>query len=146
VFLAGMQDPFLAGTVNEWDACPMKPVALPTGAQVNVVKEASTGNFYAIDNTCAHKKANLCLGDIEDLSSHNAQGLCVRCPKHQKKFCGGLYFDLHTGLFFFRLSNPKGQALTKAPTPHLDPTWKLATFDVKVEGDQVCHLLPETYL
>lgn len=24
-------------------------------------------------------------------------GWCVRCPKHRKKFCGGLYFSVATG-------------------------------------------------
>lgn len=89
-----------AGLVHEWFKCPMKLIDLPTGFQINVVRDPVSGEFYGIDNVCAHKKANLALGDIEDLTSHDATGLCVRCPKHQNKFCGGLYFDLHTGLYW----------------------------------------------
>jgi nitrite reductase/ring-hydroxylating ferredoxin subunit len=56
------------------------------------------GQLYAINNRCAHKRAKLSLGDIEDLGQCGAGahmdgstvgGLSVRCPKHQQKF-GGL--------------------------------------------------------
>eukprot|EP01127_Copromyxa_protea_P003546 TRINITY_DN13355_c0_g1_i1.p1 TRINITY_DN13355_c0_g1~~TRINITY_DN13355_c0_g1_i1.p1 ORF type:complete len:458 (-),score=104.72 TRINITY_DN13355_c0_g1_i1:29-1402(-) len=120
-----MQEYYCAGSIQEWDKKSSKLVTLPTGAEVNVVKDPKTGEFLAIDNNCSHKKGNLSIGDIEDIPDLS-EGLCVRCPKHQRKFCGGLYFDLHTG-----------KALTKAPTPHLDESWVLSTFSVKTEGDQV---------
>ena len=53
---------------------------------------------------------SLSLGDMEDLNfdfqltsapaaadGAAAAGWCVRCPKHRKKFCGGLYFSTTTG-------------------------------------------------
>ncbi len=54
---------------------------------------------------------SLALGDMEDLrfdfhltsaqvdgaAAPAAAGWCVRCPKHRKKFCGGLYFSIATG-------------------------------------------------
>ncbi len=51
---------------------------------------------------------SLSLGDMEDLNfdfqltsapaaGAAAAGWCVRCPKHRKKFCGGLYFSVTTG-------------------------------------------------
>lgn len=112
---------FLAGGIHEWDKSSMKEVILPTGAHVNVVKDPSNGTFYAIDNVCAHKKASLCLGDIEDLASHSAEGLCVRCPKHRGKFCGGLYFDLHTGLKFDCCCDNERKSSNKSPNTKLGP-------------------------
>ena len=46
------------------------------------------GRLFALENECAHKAASLHKGDIEDIPG---VGLCVRCPKHRKKFAGGLY-------------------------------------------------------
>ena len=57
------------------------------------------GQLYAIANRCAHKRARLSLGDIEDLGECGAGahpdgsvvgGLAVRCPKHRRKFGGAL--------------------------------------------------------
>jgi len=88
------------------------------------------GVYYAIDNQCAHKEAQLCKGDIEDLRLPNSvEGdplHCVKCPKHRKKFAGGLYFDLKTG-----------NALTKAACKKVDPDWRLSTYAVVVENDNV---------
>eukprot|EP00928_Gymnodinium_smaydae_P065720 TRINITY_DN48816_c0_g1_i1.p1 TRINITY_DN48816_c0_g1~~TRINITY_DN48816_c0_g1_i1.p1 ORF type:complete len:482 (-),score=60.79 TRINITY_DN48816_c0_g1_i1:430-1665(-) len=50
-----------------------------------------------MDNRCPHKRASLHKGDIEDLGQHMG-GLCVRCPKHRKKYGGGLYVSLNDGL------------------------------------------------
>jgi hypothetical protein len=55
-----------------------------------------------------HYRCSLALGDMEDLQfdyqltsagadGGAAAGWCVRCPKHRKKFCGGLYFSVNTG-------------------------------------------------
>lgn len=51
----------------------------------------------AIGDVCPHKRAPLSDGDIEDLGQELG-GLCVRCPKHRRKFNGGgLYFSLQDG-------------------------------------------------
>lgn len=89
--------------------------------------------FYAIENACAHKDAKLHRGDIEDLGSSvnaavgdgsSAGGLCVRCPKHQRKFCGGLWFSLATGKSFIDGHSRK-----------YDPKWRQATHATEVRSD-----------
>jgi len=32
-----------------------------------------------------------------DMHHAAAAGWCVRCPKHRKKFCGGLYYSVSSG-------------------------------------------------
>eukprot|EP00127_Corallochytrium_limacisporum_P006897 Clim_evm12s237 gene=Clim_evmTU12s237 len=95
-------------------------------------------SFYCISNKCSHKDANLCRGDIEDLGnsflgSHKAgclpdgmpssskPGICIRCPKHQKKFAGGLYFSLESGAAF-----------VKGPTDKFKQGWAVPTYDTSL--------------
>ena len=64
---------------------------------------------------------SLALGDMEDLrfdfhltsaptDDAAAAGWCVRCPKHRKKFCGGLYFSVASGHAYV-----KGTARLRSP-------------------------------
>jgi cytochrome-b5 reductase len=72
------------------------------------------GRLFALENDCAHKAASLYKGDIEDIPG---VGMCVRCPKHRKKFAGGLYFSLETG-----------KALVKAPCEKFKSHWHQRVF------------------
>lgn len=86
-------DGFLAATlmsslpahgIVEFNVHPSVPVAI-------VMKHGSlAGAIYAV---CPHKEANLACGDIEE----SASGCAVKCPRHRKKFPGGLNFDTSTG-------------------------------------------------
>jgi hypothetical protein len=38
---------------------------------------------------------------VDDSAAATA-GWCVRCPKHRKKFCGGLYFSVATGYAYVK--------------------------------------------
>eukprot|EP01123_Difflugia_compressa_P007185 TRINITY_DN1975_c0_g3_i1.p1 TRINITY_DN1975_c0_g3~~TRINITY_DN1975_c0_g3_i1.p1 ORF type:complete len:430 (-),score=93.24 TRINITY_DN1975_c0_g3_i1:134-1423(-) len=106
----------------------------PSGESVEVGLYNINNQFYAIDDLCTHKQAHLTQGDMEDLpqflEQHEKEGgvsMCVRCPKHRKKFCGGLYFNVASGRAFTKGS---------PPPPKFDPKWKVATFEVKqVDGN-----------
>ena len=58
-----------------------------------VVLRAESGEISALSLHCCHKAAELSLGDIEDAAGR----LSVKCPRHRKKFPGGLTFDCKTG-------------------------------------------------
>ena len=53
-------------------------------------------------------------------------GLCVQCPKHQRKFPGGLYFNLDNGRSF-----------VKEEARKYKDKWEVTTFRVKVRGGRV---------
>ena len=57
-----------------------------------VVREAS-GALHVMHGLCAHKKGELHLGDLEEIGGR----LCLTCPRHRKKFPGGLSFDVCSG-------------------------------------------------
>lgn len=67
-----------------------------------VIARTTAGALHALQNTCCHKQAELHLGEIEELASAPcigaaAPGVSIRCPRHRKKFPGGLLFDAATG-------------------------------------------------
>jgi len=80
-----------------------KPVSLPSGGRLALFSHS--GRIYALEDRCCHKQKTIHSGDIEDLGecvvSEDGElgvgGVCVQCPRHQKKFGGGLYFNLDTG-------------------------------------------------
>lgn len=74
----------------------MKKVIVPGSDQELLLVQDQDGRILAIDNKCPHKKASLHKGDIEDLGEHLG-GLCVRCPKHRKKYGGGLLVKFNDG-------------------------------------------------
>eukprot|EP01006_Ploeotia_vitrea_P052957 TRINITY_DN67743_c8_g1_i1.p1 TRINITY_DN67743_c8_g1~~TRINITY_DN67743_c8_g1_i1.p1 ORF type:complete len:499 (-),score=50.53 TRINITY_DN67743_c8_g1_i1:90-1586(-) len=84
--------------------------------------------YYAVDDLCPHKDASLSRGDIEDIGDN----LCVRCPKHRKKFAGGLYMSLNTG-----------QAHVKSPCAKFKDHWKVKTYPVQEKDGAVYLGLPK---
>eukprot|EP01001_Neometanema_parovale_P005366 NODE_1878_length_1580_cov_33.048730_g1788_i0.p1 GENE.NODE_1878_length_1580_cov_33.048730_g1788_i0~~NODE_1878_length_1580_cov_33.048730_g1788_i0.p1 ORF type:complete len:471 (+),score=80.54 NODE_1878_length_1580_cov_33.048730_g1788_i0:61-1413(+) len=110
---------------------------LRSGATVAVVYNEANNCVYAIDNVCPHKQASLLKGDIEDLGAEvsklsgdgsAAGGLCLRCPKHRKKFNGGLYFNLMTGKPFVRDAEE---------CSHFKPWWRQRTYRASVVAGNV---------
>jgi nitrite reductase/ring-hydroxylating ferredoxin subunit len=67
----------------------------------------SNGKVYALANRCLHKGASMCDGYLTE------GGTMVRCPWHNWSF------DLATG------------------ANNWDPSEKLRTFEVRMDGDQV---------
>eukprot|EP01062_Namystynia_karyoxenos_P036289 TRINITY_DN2642_c0_g1_i1.p1 TRINITY_DN2642_c0_g1~~TRINITY_DN2642_c0_g1_i1.p1 ORF type:complete len:455 (+),score=149.59 TRINITY_DN2642_c0_g1_i1:89-1366(+) len=65
----------------------------PAHGRLCVIPAAGGGGFSAMEDACPHKQARLSDGDIEDIAGQ----LHVRCPKHRRKFNGGLYFSGSTG-------------------------------------------------
>ena len=94
------------------------------------------GRAFAIDDLCCHSDASLSQGDMEDLrgSFHATSappaaaaeaaagaGVCVRCPKHRRKFGGGLYFSTTTGYAFTKA----------APWAEFNACWRAGVWDVR---------------
>ena len=76
---------------------------------------------------------SLALGDMEDLrfdfhltsaptDDAAAAGWCVRCPKHRKKFCGGLYFSVASGHAYV-----KGTSRLRSPAARACAVWACGT-------------------
>ena len=97
------------------------------------------GRAFAIDDQCCHSDASLSKGDMEDLcgafhsttaprtaaSAAAGAGVCVRCPKHRRKFGGGLYFSTTTGYAFTK----------EAAWASFDACWRAGVWEVReVEG------------
>jgi nitrite reductase (NADH) small subunit len=80
--------------------------AFRAGARTVAVFRAN-GKIFALANTCVHKGASLCEGDIAE------NGTVVRCPWHNWSF------ELASGRHC------------------LDPKEKLRTYEVRLDGDQV---------
>lgn len=92
--------------------------------------------FHAMSALCPHKKAELVLGDIEEFSTTSSCGkpygngfVSVKCPKHRKKYPGGLNFNVATGENW--VGNHTG---TQIPLPDskYDPTWCLPVYKTMV--------------
>jgi NAD(P)H-flavin reductase/nitrite reductase/ring-hydroxylating ferredoxin subunit len=112
----------------------MKSFRLHSDHEVLVYRHTAT-QWHAISDVCAHKEASLHKGDIEDLPSCHLSsrddkskppGLCVKCPKHRKKFGGGLYFSLEDGASFI-----------PGPSEKYTESFRVPVFDVQVRGDDV---------
>lgn len=84
-----------------------------------VVREAS-GALHVMHGLCAHKQGELHLGDLEEIGGK----LCLTCPRHRKKFPGGLSFNVRSGA-----------AVVKAePLPEAcyDPSWTVGVRETVV--------------
>jgi ferredoxin-NADP reductase len=103
--------------------------------------------YSAVYNLCPHKQGVMSLGDIEQAAGPpGSEGGCggqagsgaagsepaplscsVRCPRHRKKFAGGLYFNVDTGRAW----------VTDVPAcmTKFDPDWQLPVFDVLMDGE-----------
>jgi nitrite reductase/ring-hydroxylating ferredoxin subunit len=64
-----------------------------SGEPLCIVSHA--GTVSALHDLCPHKLGLMHLGDIEDAPAHG--GACVKCPRHRKKFNGGLNFCVTDG-------------------------------------------------
>jgi NAD(P)H-flavin reductase/nitrite reductase/ring-hydroxylating ferredoxin subunit len=94
-------------------------VRLPaTGTHIVLVHHK--GNISALYGLCPHKDADLALGDIED--SNTAAGTCVKCPRHRKKFNGGLNFSVTSGASWVH----------QPCVGKFDPAWSVPVFDVQM--------------
>jgi len=81
----------------------------------------SGDGFRAVEDACPHKRAKLSSGEIEDIGGE----LMIRCPKHRRKFHGGLYFNPVTG---------RGWCQDSATCSHFDPSWRLAVYATRVDA------------
>ena len=115
--------------VNEAKRCEIS-----SSVAVSVVK-LPNGAIVAVNDSCCHKDAKMSKGDIEDLGmsvsaavgdGSDVGGVCLRCPKHRKKFAGGLYFNALTG-----------KSYVKGPAEKYKSEWRLATYETRVIGDMV---------
>lgn len=80
----------------------------------------------ALNGQCPHKKGEMALGDIEDEGNNKCS---LVCPRHRKRFIGGLRFDSETGESFVK--NVAGQS------PEYDPSWRLQVHEVVVQEERV---------
>jgi nitrite reductase/ring-hydroxylating ferredoxin subunit len=89
--------------------------------------------LYAVEDRCSHGTGRLSHGDIEDIEpaavvcgALPATTACVRCPRHQAKFGGGLWYSLESGL-----------SLTKGQSSHHAPIYRVGSFACKEEGGRI---------
>jgi len=108
-----------------------KAVVGPAATPVVLVNDGS-GHVHALYGICPHKYAEMQLGDIEDAAGPDAGagsggGIAVKCPRHRKKFNGGLNFRV-----------ADGSSWVKQPCiGTYEPTWCLPVFDVRLQAAAV---------
>ena len=76
-----------------------------------IVVRTADSLFHVMGGLCPHAKGELHLGDIETIEG----AVCVTCPRHRKKFPGGLSYDCATGA-----ARVKAEPL---PEAKFDPSW-----------------------
>ena len=112
---------------------------LPEGASrvspLGVAVFRHRGRLYAVEDRCSHGAGRLSDGDIEDIDPAavvcgslpgSDTTACVRCPRHQAKFGGGLWYSLESG-----------ESLTKGRTSHHAPIYRVGSFACKEEGGRI---------
>ena len=97
---------------------------LRPGARVMLVRRAG-GALHALGGECPHRQAQMAVGDIEEAASTCS----VICPRHRKRFEGGLHFDVDSGRSFLLAG--------AAPCDEYDPSWRLPVYDVLVRDGAV---------
>eukprot|EP01065_Artemidia_motanka_P003903 TRINITY_DN1187_c0_g1_i2.p1 TRINITY_DN1187_c0_g1~~TRINITY_DN1187_c0_g1_i2.p1 ORF type:complete len:423 (+),score=128.89 TRINITY_DN1187_c0_g1_i2:68-1270(+) len=110
--------PFRVGPASEVSTRHPTRVKHPEFGSLCLIPSAS--GFRAVDDECPHKRARLSDGDIEDIRGDTH----VRCPKHRRKFNGGLYFSGKTG----RAWCPDSMDCRK-----FDPSWAVRTYETLVD-------------
>lgn len=85
--------PFGFAPVAPLDAIPQGLSGAPSFSGGPLVVARRDTKIKALSLHCCHKEAELSLGDIEDAGGR----FSVKCPRHRKKFPGGLNFDCDTG-------------------------------------------------
>jgi len=106
-----------AGRTNELEEGTMKGV-LAQGREILLARVGDS--YYAADNRCPHMGGKLSQGNLE--------GTVVTCPRH------GSQFDLRDGQVVRWL---KGSGLISLVGKVLKPPRRLATYNVKVEDDNI---------
>ena len=98
---------------------------LNSGVPLCIVSDrTSSGHAVsAISDECPHKAASLSSGDIEEAGG----ALSVICPKHRKKYDGGLHMRVSDGSSWV--------ACVERCTRKYDPTWRVAVYDVDVSDE-----------
>lgn len=81
----------------------------------------SAGDLRAVEDSCPHKRAKFSAGEVEDIGGETL----VRCPKHRRKFNGGLYFNPVTG---------RGWCRDSGSCSKFDPSWRLTVYVTRVDA------------
>ena len=99
----------------------------PEGSSPTVIVKQKDGRIRALDGLCAHKQGELSLGDlveIEDVSF-------IICPRHRKKFPGGLHISCESGLY----SLPS--CLQQQPSEEVKGDWKQRVYPTLIQDGWV---------
>lgn len=106
-----------------------KAVVGPAATPVVLVNDGA-GTLHALYGLCPHKYAEMQLGDIEDAAGPSSGGaggvsggIAVKCPRHRKKFNGGLNFRVRDGSSW----------VNQPCTGKYEPDWCLPVFDVRLQ-------------
>jgi NAD(P)H-flavin reductase/nitrite reductase/ring-hydroxylating ferredoxin subunit len=101
-----------------------KAVVGPTATPVVLVNDGA-GQLHALFGMCPHKYAEMQLGDIEEAAGPDggAGGIAVKCPRHRKKFNGGLNFRVADGSSW----------VNQPCVGKYEPAWCLPVFAVRLE-------------
>ena len=108
---------------------------LRPGVRVVLVRRAG-GALHALGGECPHRQGQMAVGDIEEAGGGGGTGgggaggtCCIICPRHRKRFEGGLRFDVASGRAFLRAG--------AAPCDEFDAAWRLPVHDVLTRGGDV---------
>jgi nitrite reductase/ring-hydroxylating ferredoxin subunit len=88
------------------------------GTSLVVVKRGEA--LAVLAGACPHKQGELVLGDVADIEE-----LSIICPRHRKKFPGGLHISCSTGA----TSCPNGQ-----PSEEVQEDWRVPVYKTSVES------------
>ena len=115
----------LVGPLEQLPLRGLKQHVLLNGTPLCIVSRANRSELQAIGDECPHKSASLSKGDIEDALGP----LSVKCPKHRKKFGGGVNF---------RVENGSGWVAHPERCTHkFNPDWSVPVYDISVRDGNV---------
>ena len=92
------------------------------GGRVVIVRRGDA--FHALGGLCPHKQGELVLGDLAPGDIEDAPAII--CPRHRKKFPGGLHIACASGA----ASCPGG-----APEVELQASWRVPLFSTHVSAE-----------
>jgi nitrite reductase/ring-hydroxylating ferredoxin subunit len=95
---------------------------LPDEEERLIVVKTDDGAHRVMGGLCPHAKGELHLGDMESIDG----ALCVTCPRHRKKFPGGLSIECGTGAVRVRAE--------PLPEANFDPSWKVGVRETAVHA------------
>ena len=79
---------------------------------------------HALHGRCPHRGGELALGDVD---IEDTRGVSIVCPRHRKKFPGGLHIDACSGGVWCG-ETPMADA-------HYDPSWRVPVFATSQVGE-----------